>query len=285
VGSLLIVFFAPPPAPPAPPRAPLRTVWSLCVGVALTFAGMGCYQAATVWEIDGLHAAAELCLILAGLAIVWYARDILRRRILLFATAVTILAYAGNTIPSNMNLYVREVLQFPPEEYAGLQNTLRFSFKVVAGLSLGWLLSRTNPRMGLLTTSGIYALGPIWAIFARGKSYLIASGIHGAGELVGVYAPNYILSASRPEEIRRNMALATLLMAPAAPTGYLFGAIVERTAQSDWTSWGIVNARAFGFQISFAVCSALIVCGMILALCTLPPSPPRETEKKDDPTA
>lgn len=274
VAAALTRFFVLPATSNAPPRAPLRTVWSLCLGVALTFVGMGCYQAATVWEIESLNLTAELCLVAAGLAIVWYARDILRRRILLIATAVTILAYAGNTIPSNMSLYVQDILQLPPEDYAGLQNTLRFSFKVVAGLSLGWLLTRTNPRMGLLVTSGIYALGPIWAIFARGKAYLIASGIHGAGELVGVYAPNYILSASRPGEIRRNMALATLLMAPAAPTGYMFGAI----AQYDWTRWGFPGARAFGFQVSFAVCAALIVCGMVLALCALPPRPTRESE-------
>lgn len=280
VAALLARFFVIPEVTDERPRAPLRTVWSLCVGIGLTFAGMGCYQAAMVWEIESLNPLAEALLVLAGVAIVWYARDILRRRILLIATAVTILAYAGNTIPSNMNLYVREILQLPPEEYAGFQNTLRFSFKVVAGLSLGWLLSRTNPRMGLLATSGIYALGPIWAIFARGKAYLIASGIHGAGELVGVYAPNYILSASRPGEIRRNMALATLLMAPAAPAGYLFGAIVERTAQYDWTSWGFSNARALGFQISFAVCSALIVSGIVLTLCALPPWPPREPDPK-----
>ena len=69
---------------------------------------------------------------------------------------------------------------------------LRFSFKVVAGAVLGWVLTRTNPRVGILATSSIFLVAQIWAMCVTGPWYLVAFGLHGAGELVGVYAPNYI---------------------------------------------------------------------------------------------
>src|SRR5581483_11933500 len=80
-------------------------------------------------------------------------RDILTNRVLLTATVVIILVYIGNTISTNMNLYSPQVLGAPAEQYIGLQLTYRFGFKVVAGLLLGWVLTRTNPKTGLLTTA------------------------------------------------------------------------------------------------------------------------------------
>src|SRR5262249_31835560 len=59
--------------------------------------------------------------------------NILRHPVLLTATIVTILIYTANNIPSNMNLYTKDVLGAQPAEYAGRQMALRFGFKVVAG--------------------------------------------------------------------------------------------------------------------------------------------------------
>lgn len=191
---------------------------------------------------------------------------------LLIATVVTVLVYAGNVIPSNMNLYAKEALGDLPEKYAGVQNLLRFSFKVVAGTLLGWVLTRTNPRFGIITTSSIFVLAQIWAMFVTGPWYLVASGIHGAGELIGVYAPNYIVSASRRDQLRRNMAFVTMLMVPAAPAGYLYGAIVDTAQKSGWTAFGL-NSTALGFRLSFFVCGCLILSGIILAIIMLPSRP------------
>ena len=149
---------------------------------------------------------------------------------------------------------------------------LRFSFKVVTGATLGWLLTRTNPRIGILATSGIFLVAQIWAMFVTGPWYLVAFGIHGAGELVGVYAPNYIVSASRRDQLRRNMAFVTMLMVPAAPAGYLFGAIVDGVKRANWTAFGL-NSTALGFRLSFFVCGLLILCGIILAIALLPSKP------------
>jgi hypothetical protein len=136
---------------------------------------------------------------------------------------------------------------------------------VVTGLFLGWLLTTTNPRAGVLITSCLYVTAMAWAIIATGSWYLLAFGIYGAGELVGVYAPNYILSASRPSQIRRNMALATLMMAPVAPAASLFGAIADRV--------GHASSPATGFRTSFAVCALIMMSGIVIAVLFLPARP------------
>jgi MFS family permease len=109
---------------------------------------------------------------------------------------------------------------------------------------------------------------------ATGKLYLVAFGLYGAGELVGVYAPNYILSASAPGEIRRNMAIVTMMMAPAAPAGALFGAISDH--------YGRIYGAATGYRVSFAVCAAVVSAGILLALVALPARPCSVREAGED---
>ena len=84
-----------------------------------------------------LRSLGYLCAFGAAAAFIYHFRAILRQRVLLLATLVTILVYAGNVIPSNMNLYSHDVLGNLPEKYAGVENMLRFGFKVVAGALLG----------------------------------------------------------------------------------------------------------------------------------------------------
>jgi MFS family permease len=117
-------------------------------------------------------------------------------------------------------------------------------------------------------TGVIFALSLVWTLCVTGPAYLIAFGIYGAGELVGVYAPNYILSASSPRHMRRNMAFVTMMMAPAAPAGYLFGAIANSAALG----------RETGLRLSFVVCLAILVAGVGLALWLLPKSPQPESD-------
>ncbi|MFM8218638.1 MAG: hypothetical protein ACKOJF_06915, partial [Planctomycetaceae bacterium] len=177
-----------------------------------------------------------------GLALGGFVRDSL----LLKVAVVTVLLYAGNTIMANLTLYNREVQGAAPTEYVMEQFAARFLTKAVAGFALGLLLAGTSPRAGLLATGLVYLGAPLYAAFASGFWYLLTFPLYGAGELVGVYAPNYLLSASRPGELRRNMAISNLLMVPAAPLGLLFGWVADRVGQQ----WG----QALGFQVSFLLC-------------------------------
>ncbi len=65
------------------------------------------------------------------------------------------------------------------------------------------------------------------------------------------------------------MAYVTMMMAPAAPAGYVFGAIATSATLGS----------AAGFRLSFVVCAAILVVGLALAVVLLPRRPlPEATE-------
>ena len=277
LAALVSWMFVIPSPNSEPPREPASSVSGLLLGLPLMVAAIALVQAADMTAKpdqpqNSLRYAGYLAAGAATAALLYHFRPVLTQRVLLLATVVTVLVYSGNMIPSNMNLYSEEVLERSPAEYAGLQNTLRFGFKMIAGALLGWMLTRTSPRAGLLATSLIFLAAHVWAIFATGTWYLVAFGIYGAGELVGVYSPNYIMSASRPTEMRRNMAFVTLLMVPAAPMGYLFGSIVDHVTELKWTVDGMTS-EALGFRISFTLCAAMLLAGILLTVTMLPRKP------------
>ncbi len=270
LAAVLSQFFVIAPAEQEPVREPISAVMGLIVGVPLMFASVTLMHFAdsAIW----MQVLGAMCAAGTTACFVFHFRSILQQRLLLLATLVTVLVYAGNVIPSNMNLYSEQVLGNIPEKYAGIQNMLRFGFKVVAGSLLGWMLMKTSPRAGILATSLTFLGAMIWAMCATGPRYLLAFGLHGAGELVGVYAPNYIVSASRSDQMRRNMAFVTMLMVPAAPAGYLYGAIVDAVKRSGTTLMGM-NSETLGYRLSFATCAVLILAGILLATCALPAKP------------
>jgi len=286
LAAIFAQFFVIQPVENEQKREPVSAVIGLLIGLPLLLAAVAFMQISTIHtplaaevsssttSLQGafFRYAGYLCAVGSALSFIYHFREIFQQRVLLIATLVTVLVYAGNVIPSNMNLYSSEVLGDIPEKYAGVQNMLRFGFKVFAGVVLGWVLTRTNPKVGILATSSIFLVALIWAMLVTGPWYLVAFGIHGAGELVGVYAPNYIVSASRSDQLRRNMAFVTMLMVPAAPAGYLYGAIVDAVKQSGWTAFGM-NSTSLGFRLSFLVCELLILSGIILAIRMLPARP------------
>jgi MFS family permease len=267
-GQFLVV----PPTDREPDREPVIAVIGLLIGLPMMFGSVGLLHVASVLSDERYRQAGYVTAAIAAVALVYHFRSLLRQRVLLVATIVTILVYSGNMIPSNMNLYSREVLGDSPEKYAGLQNMLRFGFKVVAGFILGWMLTRTNPRAGILATSTVFLVSQDWAMLVTGPWYLVAFGIFGAGELIGVYSPNYIVSASRTSDLRRNMAFATMLMVPAAPAGYLYGAIVDFVRDHELTAFGLSSA-SLGFRLSFLASGLLILSGIVVAAMLLPRQP------------
>ena len=276
LAAVLSQFFVITPEEHEPIREPISAVTGLIFGVPLMFASVTLMHFAdsAIW----MQLLGGICAVGTTACFIFHFRSILQQRLLLLATLVTVLVYAGNVIPSNMNLYSEQVLGNIPEKYAGIQNMLRFGFKVVAGSLLGWMLMKTSPRAGILATSLTFLTAMIWAMLVSGPWYLVAFGLHGAGELVGVYAPNYIVSASRSDQMRRNMAFVTMLMVPAAPAGYLYGAIVDAVKRSGTTLMGM-NSETLGYRLSFAACAVFILAGIVLAVCALPARPrPEEVQ-------
>jgi hypothetical protein len=178
-------------------------------------------------------------------------REYFGYRLILLAALATILVASGYNILNNMALYTQEALGEPAEMYAGYQNALRFAFKTGAGLLLGWLLTKSHPKAGLLVTTTFCLASVGWALLVPGKWFLISFGLMGAGELWGVYYPNYILCCSAPSRMRRNMAFTSMLYMPTGFAAYFFGAI------ADW----------FGLRTSFVI--SLVVLGATLLFVQL----------------
>jgi hypothetical protein len=186
--------------------------------------------------------------------------DPLHRRIAI----ATVLIYASTTVVANLTLNTSEAMGEQPSDRVMYQLAVRFATKAVAGMLLGLLLAKTFPLAGMLATGCMLCLAPLYALVATGFAYLATFQIYGAGELFGVYAPNYILSASRRRDLRRNMACSMLLSAMAAPFGLLFGGIADIVGET--------AGRAAGYRASFIVCAVIVGTGLAVAL-TLPRNP------------
>jgi len=154
-------------------------------------------------------------------------RDFLGDRLMVFCVVAYILIYSGLMVMPSITLYTTEATGHTAESLVGYQQALRFGGKALAGFLLAQLLIRTSPRGGMLGTAVLCLLGPLWALFVPGMAFMGAFAILGAGELMGVYFPNYILSLSRPDRMRRNMAYCALITMPVGNAPLLYGAISE----------------------------------------------------------
>ena len=141
-----------------------------------------------------------------------------------------------------------------PKLYAGRIDALRFGGKGVAGFLLGWLVARRGAKSAAAVTTLFTLAGILWLLGATGPVYLVTFALFGAGELAGLYYPNYLVSASKPQHVKRNVSVLALLIAlPAAAVPVMHGAI------SDYWS----------FHTGFWVALAVGVAALLLVL-TLP---------------
>ncbi|MFM7292013.1 MAG: hypothetical protein ACKO6B_12400 [Planctomycetia bacterium] len=252
-GATLGIRFAPPPAFPGN-FATLFAAATVPMLVAAVLASRfvvppRAVAAADAGDRDGLVAR-----------LVGFFGDPLLRRTAIAA----VLIYTSVPCVANLTLYTREAMGEVPSDLVMYQTALRFATKAVAGLLLGWLMTKTHPLAGLLATGSLCLVTPLYACFATGLAYLATFQIYGGGELFGAYITNYVLSSSRPNHLRRNLACALLLLVFAAPFGLLFGRIADLV--------GRAVDPATGFRASFITCAVLVGTGLIVAL-TLPRRP------------
>ncbi len=195
-------------------------------------------------------------------------KTVLRNRILLIACVAYLLVYCGNMVQNNMSIFTREAVGRSPEDLAGYQLTLRFSFKMLCGFWLGWLLVRTNPKVPLLVTAGLQIAGVLWVLFVPGYWFLLAFGINGAGELFGVYYMNYPAQASPRSQVRSNIAFLALISTFVGLSPVLYGWISD--------TWSL--------RASFWAALVLLVLTTIMVIVALPknPKPRREDMRESD---
>jgi hypothetical protein len=192
--------------------------------------------------------------------------DFFKNRLLMLTSIAFLLVMLGSTtILPSVVLYTKEAIGEEPQKYAGYQFVLRFAFKAVAGLLLGWMLARTHPRAGLLAVTILCFAGLIWALLVPGPWYLLSFGLLGAGEQYGVYYPNYLISCSPTARVRRNLAYSQLLAMPVTLGPVLFGVISDNC----------------GLRCSIEVAAVLLFGTILLVQYALPRRPAACLEKND----
>jgi MFS family permease len=182
----------------------------------------------------------------------------LGRRVVLLAVLSAILIFCGYQVVDNMTLYSGVLFKQDPAKTAGYQKAVLFTFKVVMGVTMGWVLTRSAPRAAVLISAVVGLTAVVFAIVAPASVFLLSFGLLGAGQLFGIYITNYILSCAPKALMRRYMAWTMITMMPAAPSGVIYGAV------SDF--FGSRFSKEFGYQMSFTVAATLIAVGIVLAM-------------------
>jgi len=184
-------------------------------------------------------------------------RSVLDNRVLLIACAAYILVYCGNMVQNNMTIFTKEAIGRSPEDLAGYELALRFSFKMLAGFLLGMALTRTNAKVPLLITICLQIAGVLWVLFVPGYWFLLAFGINGAGELFGVYYVNYPVTCSPKSQVRRNIAFLMLFSSVVGLAPVFYGWISD--------TWGL--------RASFWAALGLLTLTTALVVAKLPSRP------------
>lgn len=174
-------------------------------------------------------------------------------------TAYLLVGSAGAVV-SIMALYAPEATGRAPSDMAGYQSAMRFAFKMTAGLALGWLVTRTSPRLGVIATALLYLAGISWVLAAPLSMFVVCFGLMGAGDLYGVYFPNYVMAASPADQVKQNVAFLQLLGLPVCAAPTLLGVIADY----------------FGRQTSFVVAAMLAAAAIISIILKLPRHPTAE---------
>jgi MFS family permease len=189
-------------------------------------------------------------------------KGMITNRTLLIACIAYLLVYCGNMVQNNMNIFTRISVGRAPEDLVGYQLALRFSFKMLAGFLLGWLLIRTNPKVPLLVTAGLQIVGVLWVLLVPGYWFMLAFGLMGAGELFGVYYINYPVCCSPKSQVRRNIAFLGLISSTVGFAPMLYGWISD--------TWSL--------RVSFFAALIIMIFATLLVFFKLParPQPPVE---------
>ncbi len=189
-------------------------------------------------------------------------REFLTYRPVVVAAVAYMLVYSGgNAIIDTASIHAREVLSGIALDTVGYQNLIRFGFKAAAGVLFGWLLAKTSPKATLLATTCVLLSGMFWILSVDGRWYLVSFGLLGAGELFGVYFPNYVTTASAKSRVRINVAYLNLTGSFVGMASILFGVISDR----------------YGRIATFQTATGILLTALVLIVACLPSRPvPRD---------
>jgi len=184
--------------------------------------------------------------------------DFLRQRRFLLLVVGYIIVSAAWFVYTNASLNIREAIGVEPKQYVGAVQGLRFGGKMLGGFLLGFIAARWGAKAAALGTTLFTIAGILWILGVHDLPYLGAFALFGAAELMGVYFPNYCVSASKPENTKRNLSFLYLTGMLIGLTPALHGLIVDLA----------------GFRASFLAGLVAGIVALILVLM-LPYRPPR----------
>jgi hypothetical protein len=153
--------------------------------------------------------------------------NFVRQRTFILVILGFFLLEVGLLIKPNAAVHTREAMGIEPKTVAGLTLAVRFGGKILAGFLLGFLAARRGAKAGAIATAFLVAAACLWALTFDGTPYLGTFVLLGAGELAGVYYPNYCVSASKPEDVKRNVSFFYMIGSLVAGIAVMHGAVAD----------------------------------------------------------
>jgi hypothetical protein len=249
----------------------------------------GAWTASATAAYAALYAATAVPVFLAGIAAVWakvpdggtepppqgFVASVvdglgtfLRARTLGIAMACYILVYSSQSVSTTVTLFTTAATGQAVESLVGYQEALRFGAKTFTGVALGLLVAGRGPRAALVATAGLCLLGSLWPLAVSGRWFLLSFALLGAGELMGIHYPNFILSLAPRDSVRRTMAYTSALPAVVGVAPLVYGGLADAIK-------AVTGSEAAGFGASFALAATLAAVAIVLVWTRLPVVSPR----------
>lgn len=163
-----------------------------------------------------------------------------------------VMFYTTLGLTSNLALYMKEAVGRDPKEFTGLLMAIRFGFKALAGVGLGWIAIRYGFRVAALSCMSLLAAACVWAKIVPGYANFFSSGLLGGGELGGMYIPNVVASLSDLALVPRNLSILTLATPASSFAPALHGYIADKMG----------FAMSFYFGVATAIIGAWLIHGV-----------------------
>lgn len=151
-----------------------------------------------------------------------------RNRVLFFLALGFFLWNSAFNAISTLSLKPRSLTSHMPQDLSGIIMASRFTGKSISGFAMGSIALHSGIRAPLIAVFLLVLGGITLAWKLSGYLFLIAFACMGAGELGGVYFPNYMISVSPKEQGARNLAILQLTTGLAGIAPAMFGAVMDR---------------------------------------------------------
>lgn len=152
----------------------------------------------------------------------------------------------------NLTLFSKVAMNREPATLVGLMMALRFGGKSINGYVQGQVNLRWGMRAPVVVSAVMVTAAVLWGWTVHGYLFLIAFVLMGAGELGGVYYPNYAMACSLTSEGARNISVLQLTSLPVSVIPVVYGLLVDRSG--------------FGTSFLFATVAGLAAIALALKL-------------------